>query len=298
MADLCGFPLSFGAGASMAFTCGSLILEVFTGPIEIQPSPDLVISVPSDTTVTVTTVEGGEIEVENSPDSEGTVIVVVLGDPFELDPGNVVATTPRGLKELALERLDPYSDESERIEIAIEEIEKSLERGWVDDNHLDPKDGKKVFDHEQKAVKELLKVVEDLGKGKEDVSSEALTALLASIDDLVAADRLLAATALDELVGVIAEHPDRQAKVDRELGKGLEELDKGDEEVAEGKADKAIDRVEKAWKHAVKAAKEAAKSSDDDDSSDDGSDDESSDDESSDDDKSSDDDSEDSGDDD
>lgn len=330
---LCGTPTQFGAGADFVIDfCGSLGIQVLVGPIEVSPTPDVVVTVPDNTTATVTTLPDGEVQVVNSPDSlgtievspapdvvvtitsdstaaitalpdgqvvvensgQGTVVVDVDGVEITLGPGDVIATTPRGRKELALERLTPYSEESDRIEKAIEEINKSLEKGWVDDAHLDPKDGKKVFDREQKAVKELLKVVKDEEEGEVEVSAAAVAAVLAAIDDLVTADRLLAVTALDELSGTVAEDPDRQDKVDRELEKGLEELDKGDEELVKGKPDKAIDKFKKAWEHAVKAAKEAAKAPDDDDSSDDNS----SDDDSSDEGSSSDDDSKDSGDDD
>ena len=149
-----------------------------------------------------------------------------------------------------------------------------MAKGWLDDTHLDPKTGKKVFDREQKAVKELMKVVKDEARGRDRVSDPALAAIIDAIDDLVAADRLLAQIALDELAGIIATDPDRQGKVDRELAKGQEDLDKGDQQLADGKQDKAIDSYRKAWEHAVNAAKEAAKApGSDDDSDDDSSDD-------------------------
>ena len=186
----------------------------------------------------------------------------------------VVLLSPRDLKIKAIDGLTPFESESSRTRKAISEINKSLAKGWLDDSHLEPKNGKKVFDSERKAVKELMKVVKDEARGRDRVSDPALITIIDAIDALVAADRLLAQIALDDLAGIIAADPDRQGKVDRELAKGLEDLNKGDEQLADGKPDKAIDSYRKAWEHAVNAAKEAAKAPDgDDDFDDDSSDD-------------------------
>ena len=65
-----------------------------------------------------------------------------------------------------------------------------------------------------------MEAVEDTAERKKDaLSSEALAWTVAAIDDLVAADRLLAVTLLDELDGLVAAEPARQDKVDRELGR-------------------------------------------------------------------------------
>ena len=154
-AILCGTPTQFGAGADFVIVfCGSLGIQVLVGPIEVSPTPDVVVTVPDDTTatvttlpdgevvvenspesegtvevspapdmvitissdstVTVTTLPDGEVVVENSPDSTGTVVVEIDGVEIILEPGGEASTTPKGLKELALARLLPYENESKR----------------------------------------------------------------------------------------------------------------------------------------------------------------------------------------
>ena len=167
---------------------------------------------------------------------------------------------------------------------------------WIDGSHLDAKHGHKVFDRERHAIKELLHLLEqdgDQGKksDKDEVSAAALASAESAVERLLAADRLLAQTAIGSVGPAVDAH--RQDKVDKEIAKALEALDKGDEEAGFGKADKAINHYKNAWKHATHAAKEAAKEpktggdhGSDDNSSDDNSfDDDSSDDDSSDDSK-------------
>jgi tetratricopeptide (TPR) repeat protein len=77
----------------------------------------------------------------------------------------VTALGPIDLKNGVIDGLSPYVDESKRIKKAIKEIEKSLDaKSWIDEIYLDKKHGKKVFDHERHAVREL----EHLLKGTPD----------------------------------------------------------------------------------------------------------------------------------
>jgi hypothetical protein len=139
----------------------------------------------------------------------------------------------------AIGALIPTGDDKtdKRLEKALEHLQKSLDPElWLDDSHLADK-GKKVFDEEEKAVKELSKV--DLL----DVSS-----IVAAI---VGADRALATTAIDEV------DCGGDAKCEKELAKAEEELAKAEEEVVDGKADKAVEHFKKAWEKAQKAADKA-----------------------------------------
>jgi len=219
--------------------------------------------------------DGNLIAVNESEPGAPPITYAINGVEIgSLNPGDPpFSNTARSLKNLAIENLAPHEGESKKIAKAIKAIDKSLDRGWIDDSHLDRKDGKKVFDREKRAVKYLTKVVKDDSRGRGQVSEEGLTAVLAAIDLLVSADRALAQTALDQLVGIIAADPGRQGKVDRELAKGLEDLEKGDEELSKGKPHKAIDSYKKAWVRAVNGAKEAAKEPDPDDDDDDDDDD-------------------------
>ncbi|TET44397.1 T9SS type A sorting domain-containing protein [candidate division TA06 bacterium] len=80
------------------------------------------------------------------------------------DLGPIATRAPRGNKTdvmAELEGLKPTGDKKldKRIDKIIGHIEKSLEeKRWIDDTHLDPKHGKKVFCEEKKAVKYMKKL--------------------------------------------------------------------------------------------------------------------------------------------
>jgi len=75
---------------------------------------------------------------------------------------------PKVMKQDIIDQLGMYAHLSKRIRKAIREIEKSLEdKLWTDNSHLKSKGGKKVFDHESHAARELdhlLKGIPDDGK--------------------------------------------------------------------------------------------------------------------------------------
>jgi hypothetical protein len=102
---------------------------------------------------------------DNSPADSVTIVATDDGGNNVLDP--------RELNQAAIENLSPHLGESRRFEKAIREIEKSLDPElWatvsgtgntvIDPLHLDPKRGKKVFDHERHAVKELMHLLKGI----------------------------------------------------------------------------------------------------------------------------------------
>jgi hypothetical protein len=116
-----------------------------------------------------------------------------------------------------------------RLDKAIRHLDKSLAADlWADESHLARK-GAKVFDEEEKAVDELMKIAEPPAE------------VTAAIAALVAADELLAQTAIDE------------AADGREKNAALAEMAKAAEELARGRPDKAIGHYKKAWQHATRA---------------------------------------------
>jgi hypothetical protein len=128
---------------------------------------------------------------------------------------------------------------------AIKHLDHSLEADlWVDDSHLDPRDGDKVFEEEKKAVDHLLKVKN--------------TSVSQEIADLVQIDRDLAETAIDEIPAT-ANNPKEQDEVDNERAKANQELAKGDADRDNGKPKEAIDHYEKAWEHAQHGIEHANK---------------------------------------
>jgi tetratricopeptide (TPR) repeat protein len=175
--------------------------------------------------------------------------------------GYYEAYSPKDLKQDAITELEDAKTGDKKIDKkidkAIDHIQKSLNINpkhpdkpwkkhslWVDDNHLDPKHGKKVFDEERKAVKYLQKLIKDkkVSDSVKDVCREV-------IDTLVAADKLLAETALEEA----KTYEGTDKKVDKEIGKAEKELGKVEKDLEKGKPDKAINHYKKAWQHAQKA---------------------------------------------
>jgi hypothetical protein len=156
----------------------------------------------------------------------------------------------------AIEILSPHVAASDKFEKAIKKIEESLKpelwaagnSGGVDPRHLDSMDGKRVFDYERDAVRELMRLLKD---GK--VSANALGGAELGQDLLVRADWNLAALALSENAGLTAANPADQADVEEELQKAEEELAKGEEERAAGKFDTAIQHYKKSWESTMKA---------------------------------------------
>ena len=148
-----------------------------------------------------------------------------------------------------LSLLPPTGDKKtdDRIEKAIEHVEKSLaDELWLDDSHLSEK-GKKVFDEEEKAVKELMKIQQP------DVSG-AISSLVYDADEVLALVAIEEAVAAAQAAGCPLGSEDRKCKkVLGEIVKAQEEMVKAQKELDKGKPDKAIDHYKKAWEHAQKA---------------------------------------------
>lgn len=133
-----------------------------------------------------------------------------------------------------------------KLDKAIDHIKKSLkDKLWLDETHIDPKHGHKVFDEEKMAVKKLIDLIKE-----EDTPEDVKDACQTAIEKLVEADKRLA-----EIVYEEAQNGD--SKVDKELEKCEKELSKAEEELGKGHYDKAIDHYKKAWEHAQKALKHA-----------------------------------------
>jgi predicted extracellular nuclease len=130
------------------------------------------------------------------------------------------------------------SQTDHRIEKAIDRIDQSLDPHlWETDLTLHTKMGKKVFDWEQQAVHELLKVVDD--------NAQFASAAQAAIDQLVEADRQLAQIAL---IAAIDAGGDAQ-----KIAQAQSEMAQAADAVVDEKFDKAIEHYRKAWMNAVLA---------------------------------------------
>jgi len=158
---------------------------------------------------------------------------VTINDYFEtFEPSSFELKQQVNLDLLAL--LPTGDDKTDKsINKAVDSINKSLNPTyWVDGNQLSS-GGKKVFDEEKKAVKQLMKIK----AGPAEVDDAIAT--------LVAIDGSLAQIALDEAIAGSGD-PSYISKAESEMAKA-------DDEIAKGKFDKAIDHYKKAWENALKA---------------------------------------------
>jgi hypothetical protein len=85
--------LQLAAGHSVIINCGSLRMQVLTGPVEpekpvelILNGGDIVVKAPTGSVILVTEFADEQIQVENLPESSGDVSVVVNGEETVLGP--------------------------------------------------------------------------------------------------------------------------------------------------------------------------------------------------------------------
>jgi hypothetical protein len=137
-----------------------------------------------------------------------------------------------------LDSLKPHSSgAAKRIKEARKHVLASLAPElWVDENHLSPKKGDKVFYEEKKAVYEIEKLCEIEFQGE---VCERLIGML------VRADSMLARIAIDEAKAANGD-PKEIKEAEKEFAKALEEL-------ANGNPKEAIEHFKHAWEHAMKA---------------------------------------------
>jgi hypothetical protein len=147
---------------------------------------------------------------------------------------------PRVLKQGALASLQsllPTGDkrEDKKLEDAIEHLQKSLDPDlWLDDSHL-TEQGEKVFHEEKHAVDKL-----------RQIKNPPPTVTIV-MDTLVAADEVLARTAIDEAITAGGD-PHKLAEAEKEM-------DKASKEIAKGHLAQAIEHYGHAWKKAQEAVK-------------------------------------------
>ncbi len=244
------------------------------------------------------------------PDGDDNCPLVVNPDQLDFDDdslGNVCDsfTAPRLLKVGSLEVLAPIlptgnCDVDEGLEKAIDHIERSLlDNRWEDDEHLDRRKGKKVFDEEKKAVKELLEILQldddsdsgsdddsdsgsdddsdsgsDDGCGDVPVDPAVETTATEVIGFLVEADDRLAETALAEAIMAAEAAQCVPESNDNDCRQALRKIAKAEDELVQarleadlGNSEEAIRRYRKAWERAQEALDALADDDGDSDSS-------------------------------
>lgn len=183
--------------------------------------------------------------------------------------------SPSWTKKDAIEKLNTVNHKD--VDKIIKHIKKSLnEELWRDEWRLSskdlkeceegddkckegdkPKNGKKVFSEEKKAVKEIIKQLNK--KGEKELPEETKQLYKELMTKLVKADEIIATIAIQDAKNTEVKNPDKQKKVDKELEKVEKEMNKAYEELSKNKQDKAIDKFKKAWEHANHAIKHAKK---------------------------------------
>jgi hypothetical protein len=128
--------------------------------------------------------------------------------------------------------------DGKKLDEAIKHLTKSLNPDlWVDETHLQPKHGDKVFQEEKDAIVKLLELLKDKKSTIPDATLQGF------INRLVSADKLLASTAISDAAGGDA----------KKIDKANEELSKGDARALDGKFVDAIEHYRNAWKHAIQS---------------------------------------------
>ena len=138
----------------------------------------------------------------------------------------------------------------EHIDKVLRDLIWSLnENYWVDESHLDPKHGAKVFDELKNAVIRL----ENLMDSKR-VPNAVREACQEAIESLMGVGRLLAEIAYEEALS-IDEAVGGDEPWDNELEKSDEALAKAETQLDAAHYSKALDLLRKAWKEATRALK-------------------------------------------
>ena len=156
-----------------------------------------------------------------------------------------VVSSPAEVKEWVLARINAAipgaaKEDRDKLAEAAKRLASSLTPAlWIDDSHLDPKRGERVFEDEKEATQKLA----ELRKSKKSGLADATLANWIRL--LVADDRELAQTAIT----------DAAAGDQKSLAEAAKELAKGDAEGSAGRANSAIEHYKIAWKKAQEALK-------------------------------------------
>jgi len=178
------------------------------------------------------------------------------GNPVEVTINDNMAVTatfigPKTIKQGVLEELIALRNDGtvtdkgdlQKLDEAIKHLTKSLDTDlWLDETHLDPKHGDKVFNEEKDAVVKLVELLKD----KKSTLTDAQRAIVQSfIGRLVGADKALATVAYNDAVAAGGDA--------KKIDKANDELSKGDARVSDNHFADAIEHYRNAWKHAIKA---------------------------------------------
>lgn len=204
---------------------------------------------------------------DNCPGPITTASVPASGSMLPIGTTNVIVTAtdaagnkatcafpvtvlgPRGIKQNVLTEMTAQraivtdKQDGEKLDHAIKNLTESLDPSlWIDQSHLDPKRGEKVFQEEKDAVNNLRVLFEN----KKSTFPKAV--LQGWINRIVNADRILAVVAINNAIAAQGDP--------KKIAEASDELARGDRDAAAAKFESAIEHYRNAWKHAQEALKE------------------------------------------
>jgi hypothetical protein len=176
-----------------------------------------------------------------APDILGEASANILYEPWLVSSdlnGDCNSGTARAFKSIALSQLQAMGstgnkDTDKRIADAIVRMASILARpNWVDDDRIDGKTAGRIFNDEKSAATSL-----------QGIKGTKPAGVMAALESLVTADRIIAQTAIDDAAGGNA----------GALAEAAKAMVKAQEALAKGRYDTAIEQYKIAWKHAKRA---------------------------------------------
>jgi predicted extracellular nuclease len=163
---------------------------------------------------------------------------VIIGLDLEISPRPAKQYVLDSL--IALRATLTAGHDAEKLDEAIGHLTLSLDPAlWVDDNHVDPQHGQKVFEEEKNAVNKLNAIIKNRRGPIPDATVQGF------INFLTGADRMLAQVAIDDAIAMGGNA--------RDIAWALATLAKADGFLAAGQTEAAIEQYRNAWNHALKA---------------------------------------------
>jgi hypothetical protein len=177
----------------------------------------------------------GSLFAQTAVTLDANTVTGQTGEPFF--PGSMKTSKQDILSDLTALRAGVTNKyDGQKLDEAIKHLTKSLtDSWWMDDTHLQAKEGAKVFNEEKDAVNQLRVQLKDPKSLISDVTLQGF------IDRIVKADLDLALVAIADTTG----NP-------KDIAKANEELHKGITDAVRGNYESAIEHYRNAWKFASK----------------------------------------------
>ncbi|GAF98608.1 unnamed protein product, partial [marine sediment metagenome] len=188
--------------------------------------------------------------------------IILAGNEFTGE--DYLSNIPKWLKEKTREALEEVKTGDKHVDKKIDDVlkymEKSLAPGlWIDNTHLNPRKGKKVFHYEGQAVSRLNAYLppNKLSK-RHKLPEQVQSVFVQAIADLIKTDKILVQIAINEARST----PVNDQKYQRKFNKIIKQV-----EATINKADKhkkknfrsVINHCSQAWELAQKAIRYATK---------------------------------------